>query len=162
MTAPGRLLVYTNGGGPALKIMQLGRPIAGIGGRLLPLKFQVLSLGQLHCNRHGYPDTAEVCATVHCWVPQPPGIGHKTDFIDRNLRRSRVSSLSRNLRPDLDSTVLNFLPLPASSSDMALRIVALGTFTSNGKRRSSEIRSINSRIASDIERPNASSASAAS
>ena len=41
-------------------------------------------------------------------------------------------------------------------------LVALGTLTSKGKHCSSAIRSINRRIASDIDRPIASSAAAAS
>ena len=52
-------------------------------------------------------------------------------------------------------------PLGAWVWRIALRVAALGTFTSNGKRRSSAMRSIKSRIASEIDRPTAANASAA-
>ena len=57
--------------------------------------------------------------------------------------------------------VLKRRPLPASSWAIALRVVAFGALTSNGKRCSSTTRNINRRIASEIESPIAARVSAA-
>ena len=67
-------------------------------------------------------------------------------------------------RPLVNSalTLASRLPLAASSSAMALRVVAVGTLTANGNRPSSAIRNIKRRIASEIDNPMASSASVAS
>ena len=59
------------------------------------------------------------------------------------------------------STLANLVPFPAASSAIASRVAALGTLTSKGRRRSSAIRSISSRIASEIESPIAPSAAVA-
>jgi len=59
------------------------------------------------------------------------------------------------------AVVLKRWPLPASSWIIALRVVAFGALTSNGKRFSSTMRSISRRIASETERPIAASVSEA-
>src|SRR5579859_7185217 len=53
------------------------------------------------------------------------------------------------------------LPFPASSSAIALRVAAFGALISKGRRRSSAIRNISRRIASEMDSPIAARASAA-
>ena len=89
-----------------------------------------------------------------------PSLGRQLDVAPIPSRRRETQHYLR-MSFIISSTLAKVLTLPESNSFIARRVASFGVLTSNGNLCSSAMRSINKRMASEMDRPIASSAAPA-